>query len=148
MGAVFWLASLTGVAGVLAVDHEAIPEKALSAGAFTVASMDANALSEATPTLTYAQRERFQRGRHHFNHRWVQFPSLGGDWGLGPTFITNKCVNCHVGAGRGRPPESANEQPISLFVRLSVPGSGPDDAPVSHPHYGDQSEAQRDGRAI
>jgi len=131
--AVVLLVSLTGVADVLAVGHEAIPEKAVSAGAFTVATIDADALSEATPTLTYAQRERFLRGRHHFNHRSVQFPSLGGDWGLGPTFITNKSVNCHVGAGRGRPPESATEQPVSLIVRLSQPGAGLHDAPLPHP---------------
>ncbi len=95
-------------------------------------------LSESAPGLTYAQRERFLRDRHHFNHRWVRFPSLGGDWGLGPTFITNKCVNCHVGGGRGRPPESPNEQPMSLIVLLSVPGVGQHDAPLPHPHYGDQ----------
>jgi len=138
LGAVFLLVSLTGVAGALAVGEDAIPEKALSAGTFTVARVDATAFTEPAPVLTYAQRERFLRGRHHFNHRWVQFPSLGGDWGLGPTFITNKCVNCHVGGGRGRPPESATEQPISLLVRLSVPGTSAFDAPLPHPHYGDQ----------
>jgi CxxC motif-containing protein (DUF1111 family) len=132
------LLGLSMVTGALAVCEPEIPEKALSAGAFTVARLDANALSEPAPTLTYAQRERFERGRHHFNHRWVQFPSHGGDWGLGPNFITNKCVSCHVGAGRGRPPESATEQPMSLLVRLSVPGAGQQDAPVPHPNYGDQ----------
>ena len=138
LGAVFLLLSLIGIAGALAVGDDPIPEKALSAGIFTVARVDSGAFAEPTPALSYAQRERFLRGRHHFNHRWVQFPSLGGDWGLGPTFITNKCVNCHVGAGRGRPPESETEQPVSLLVRLSVPGASPLDAPRPHPHYGDQ----------
>jgi CxxC motif-containing protein (DUF1111 family) len=43
-----------------------------------------------------------------------------------------------VGAGRGRPPESATEQPESLIVRLSVPGTGTHDAPLPRPHCGDQ----------
>jgi len=62
LGVVLLLMSLTGVAGVLAVGDEAIPEKALSAGSFTVAHIDASALSEPAPALTYAQRERFLRG--------------------------------------------------------------------------------------
>lgn len=89
LGAVFLLLSLFGVAGALAVGDDPIPEKALSAGIFTAARVDSGAFSDPPPALSYAQRERFLRGRHHFNHRWVRFPSLGGDWGLGPTFITN-----------------------------------------------------------
>lgn len=131
------LVALVGT-GAFAGGADAIPEKALSAGSFTVSRFDVDAFTEPAPGLTYAQRERFLRGRHHFNHRWVQFPSLGGDWGLGPTFITNKCVNCHVGAGRGRPPESISEAPVSVLVRLSVPGDGPNGGPRPHPNYGDQ----------
>lgn len=131
------LAALSA-AGALAVGADAIPEAALSAGAFTISKADADAFIEPAPGLDYHQRERFLRGRHHFNQRWVQFPSLGGDWGLGPTFITNRCVACHVGGGRGRPPESATEQPLSLLVRISIPGAGPHGAPKPHPHYGDQ----------
>jgi len=131
------LAALGGSVA-FAVGSEPIPDIVLSAGTFTVARFDAEAFLEPAPGLSYAQRERFMRGRHHFHHRWVQFPSLGGDWGLGPTFITNKCVACHVGAGRGRPPESAAEQPVAMIVRLSVPGDGVHGAPQPHPQYGDQ----------
>lgn len=131
------LAALSA-AGALAVGGDTIPDEALSAGALTIAKADADAFIEPAPGLEYRQRERFLRGRHHFNQRWVQFPSIGGDWGLGPTFITNKCVACHVGGGRGRPPGSPTEQPVSLLVRISVPGDGPHGAPKPHPHYGDQ----------
>jgi CxxC motif-containing protein (DUF1111 family) len=63
---VFLLLSLFGVAGALAVGDDPIPEKALSAGIFAVARVDSGAFSESPPSLTYAQRERFLRGRHHF----------------------------------------------------------------------------------
>ena len=99
------LAALSA-AGALAVGGDTIPDEALSAGALTIAKADADAFIEPAPGLEYRQRERFLRGRHHFNQRWVQFPSIGGDWGLGPPFITSKCVACHVGGGRGRPPAS------------------------------------------
>src|SRR5581483_693634 len=73
---------------------------------------------------------------------WVQFPSIGGDWGLGPTFITDRCTGCHVKAGRGRPPEARDEQLLSVLVRISVPGEGPHGAPKPHPSYGDQIQNQ------
>ena len=84
---------------------EEIPEAALSAGAFTINRADTEAYSEPAPVLDYRQRERFLRGRHHFNQKWVVFPSLGGDWGLGPTFVADRCSGCHVGGGRGDTPE-------------------------------------------
>jgi len=115
---------------------------ALSAGAFTIARFDAEAFSEPAPVLDYKQTQRFLRGRHHFNQNWVQFPSLGGDWGLGPTFITDRCSGCHVKAGRGRVPGAADEAPVALLVRISVPGEEAHGGPKPHPHYGDQIQNQ------
>jgi CxxC motif-containing protein (DUF1111 family) len=68
----------------------------------------------------------------------VVFPSLGGDWGLGPTFITDRCSGCHVNGGRGAPPDKADEQLASLLVRLSIPGTDAHGGPKPHPNYGDQ----------
>jgi CxxC motif-containing protein (DUF1111 family) len=82
------------------------------------------------------------RGRQHFNQKWVVFPSLGGDWGLGPTFIADRCSGCHVGGGRGRPPDSAGEQMFSVLVRISIPGVDAHGAPMPHPNYGDQIQNQ------
>jgi CxxC motif-containing protein (DUF1111 family) len=119
-----------------------IPEAALSAGSFTVALADRTAYSEPAPILDYRQREKFLRGRQHFNQKWVVFPSLGGDWGLGPTFIADRCSGCHVGGGRGDTPKSGGEQLRSMLVRISIPGVDEHGGPLPHPNYGDQFQNQ------
>jgi CxxC motif-containing protein (DUF1111 family) len=144
MRAVHWgvPALLLGVvlAAPAAVDE--IPLAALSAGSFTVALTDQTAFSAPAPVLTYRQNEMFLRGRQHFNQKWVVFPSLGGDWGLGPTFITDRCSGCHVGGGRGHPPKSPDEQLLSVLVRISIPGEDEHGGPKPHPDYGDQIQNQ------
>jgi CxxC motif-containing protein (DUF1111 family) len=120
----------------------ALEDDELSAGALTVAKFDEHAFDQAPNGMGYKPLERFMRGRHHFNQRWVQFPSIGGDWGLGPTFITNKCVTCHVRAGRGAPPEKPDEQVMAVLVRLSIPGETEHGGPKPHPVYGDQIQNQ------
>jgi CxxC motif-containing protein (DUF1111 family) len=109
-----------------------------SAGSFTLKRADADAFAEPAPVLNLRQQEVFMRGRVHFNQKWVVFPSLGGDWGLGPTFIAEKCVECHVKAGRGSPPRAADEQLRSMLVRVSIPGKDEHGRPKPHPNYGDQ----------
>ena len=128
------------LAAPAAVDD--LPPAALSAGSFTVALSDQTAFSAPAPVLTYRQLERFMRGRQHFNQKWVVFPSLGGDWGLGPTFIADRCSGCHVAGGRGRPPQSADEQMLSVLVRISIPGEDEHGGPKPHPNYGDQLQNQ------
>ena len=128
------------LAAPAAVDE--IPEAARSAGSFTVALADRTAFSEPAPVLDYRQREKFLRGRQHFNQKWVVFPSLGGDWGLGPTFIADRCSGCHVGGGRGDTPQSADEQLLSVLVRISIPGEDEHGGPKPHPNYGDQIQNQ------
>lgn len=110
----------------------------LTAGAFTVPVADATAYSQPAPTLSERQREAFLRGRAGFNRRWVVFGVSTGDWGVGPTFVADRCGACHVGGGRGNPPKSANEQILSMVVRLSVPGTDLHGGPSPHAHYGDQ----------
>jgi CxxC motif-containing protein (DUF1111 family) len=136
-GAIMLLSALS----VPAVVDE-IPEAALSAGTFTINRADREAYSEPAPVLDYRQRERFLRGRHHFNQKWVVFPSLGGDWGLGPTFIADRCSGCHVGGGRGDTPKSADQQLFSVLVRISIPGQDEHGGPKPHPNYGDQIQNQ------
>jgi CxxC motif-containing protein (DUF1111 family) len=131
------------VAGVCAVAAtEDFDPAALSAGDFTIARSDVEAYSEPAPVLGYRELQRFLRGRHHFNQNWVQFPSLGGDWGLGPTFITDRCTGCHVKNGRGSVPKAPEEAPVGLLVRISIPGEGPHGGPKPHPNYGDQIQNQ------
>ncbi len=128
------------IAGMAMADE--LDDAVLSAGEFTIALFDEKAFSEPIPVLTYKQHQKFMRGRQHFNQRWVVFPNLGGDWGLGPTFIADRCSACHVGGGRGTVPDASDEQVMALLVRLSLPGTDEHGAPKPHPHYGDQLQNQ------
>ncbi|HZI14240.1 MAG TPA: di-heme oxidoredictase family protein, partial [Myxococcus sp.] len=55
----------------------------------------------------------------------------------GPLFSAASCMSCHVKDGRGRPPESPAERPVSLVFQLSgAEGQGP------HPLYGVQLDSR------
>lgn len=110
----------------------------LSAGAFTVPAVDRAAYLQPGPAVSERQREAFLRGRAGFNREWVVFAVSSGDWGLGSTFVANSCGACHMRAGRGSPPEAADEPPVSLVVRFSVTGTDPHGGPRPHERYGDQ----------
>jgi len=86
--------------------------------------------------LSYSQLRLFREGEKEFGVPWVVFPLLGGHWGLGPTFIADKCSGCHVNGGRGTTIENAII--FQQLLRLSVPGEGPHGGPNPHPNYGDQ----------
>ncbi len=87
--------------------------------------------------LSYAQLRLFEEGEKQFKAPWVVFPSLAGEWGLGPTFLATSCAGCHVQAGRGRTFEG-DAIAFQQLVRLSIPGETQDGSPKPHPHYGDQ----------
>ncbi len=124
-------AALLGVALIAAAQTE--PESM-----FLVNRADRDAYAQPLPSLTYKQQQIFMAGRGHFNRRWVIFGVAAGDWGLGPTFIADRCSACHVGGGRGAPPSQPNEQLTSMLVRISLPGADEHGAPMPVPHYGDQ----------
>ena len=130
-----------GLAGLVLADAEAPVDPTLSAGDFTLKRADATAFAEPAPVLTYKQQQTFMRGRQHFNQKWVVFPSMGGDWGLGPTFIADKCSGCHIGGGRGMMPK-ADEEPVGVLIRMSIPGTGEHGGVKPHPAYGDQFQNQ------
>ncbi|MEO8166464.1 MAG: di-heme oxidoredictase family protein, partial [Betaproteobacteria bacterium] len=138
---------------MLAIESSAIGEEtagdaSLSAGSFTLARFDARAYSEPAPVLTRRQRQMFMVGRNVFNRQWAAVVSLNGDWGLGPTFVADRCSACHINTGRGNPP-AAEEQLLSMLVRLSVPGTDEHGGPKPHPHYGDQLQNRSlDGRNV
>jgi len=136
-------------AGGFAAGGDAIDDATLSAGSFTIRRFDRQAFSEPAPVLTLKQRQTFMVGRNVFNRQWASVNSLNGDWGLGPTFIADRCSACHVNSGRGVPPQSSDEQLLSMLVRLSIPGSGEHGGPKPHPHYGDQIQNRSlDGRSV
>jgi len=102
------------------------------------ARLDRDAYLQPLPSLDRRQLQVFQRGRKHFDKTWGAVTSLDFEWGLGPTFNATSCLECHVGAGRGRMPEDGREPLLSALVRLSIPGSGAHGEPMPHPAYGDQ----------
>ena len=106
--------------------------------AFSVAVSDAAAYSQPAVSLSDRQQEAFRRGRAGFKRPWVVFGISTGDWGLGPTFVAESCDACHADLGRGVLPRSANAQPVSMVVRVSVPGSGSHGGPHPLAHYGEQ----------
>jgi CxxC motif-containing protein (DUF1111 family) len=118
----------------------------LSAGSFTV---ELPVYSEPAAVLDWKQRQVFMVGRNVFHRQWASIVSLNGDWGLGPTFIADRCSACHVNVGRGSPPRGSGEQLLSMLVRLSIPGRNERGAPLAHPDYGDQLQNRSlDGRNI
>lgn len=143
------LAALLLVAGTLAIGEEALEDPTLSAGTFTIKRSDRQAFSEPASVLTHKQRQMFMVGRSVFNRQWATINSLNGDWGLGPTFIADRCSACHVNAGRGHPPQAADEQLLSMLVRVSIPGVDVHGGPNPHSHYGDQLQNRSiDGRSV
>ncbi len=104
----------------------------------TVASAGADAYSQPAPVLSAAERQAFESGRSEFYARWVPFPLIGGHWGRGPMSNAESCIQCHAANGRGRAPDGAGEAPLSLVLRLSVPGTDPVGGPRPHPAYGEQ----------
>lgn len=108
------------------------------AGDATVTALTTNAFGLPNPTLSNADRRRFELGDSFFTQPWVQAPaSTEARDGLGPQFNANSCAACHVKDGRAEPPTDDEDTP-GLLLRLSVPGRGPHDGPRPHPVYGGQ----------
>lgn len=132
-----------------AIGQDRVDDATLSAGSFTIRRFDHQAFSEPAAVLTLKQRQIFMVGRSVFNRQWAAITSLNGDWGLGPTFIADRCSACHVNTGRGSPPASSGEQLLSMLVRLSIPGMDQHSGPKPHPDYGDQFQNRSmDGRSV
>lgn len=92
-------------------------------GAGTVRKrVNASILSEPVANLTFEQESTFKLGDAFFRKIWTPAPaSTQGSDGLGPLFNARACQNCHLKDGRGHPPLTPEEDPVSLFLRLSVP---------------------------
>jgi CxxC motif-containing protein (DUF1111 family) len=133
-----YLTVLGAAVAALAFAGSEMEDASLSAGAFTVQRFDRDAYLQPVPGLERRQLQAFQRGRKHFDKKWASISSLDFEWGLGPTFIAKSCAECHAGGGRGRPPRSAQEQLLSMLVRVSIPGTDEHGRPRPDPNYGDQ----------
>ncbi|MFZ5962603.1 di-heme oxidoredictase family protein [Thalassococcus sp. BH17M4-6] len=99
-----------------------------SAGAATVrARSDASAFSEPSGNISFGGELDFKVGNGLFRKLWVSSPSstLASD-GLGPLFNARSCQRCHIKDGRGHPPEGPDDPAVSMFLRISIPGSEED----------------------
>ncbi len=101
--------------------------------------------------LSADEARQFRAGETMFRTLWLTFPAMpvqnnwqymrprgGYAWGLGPTFIANSCMACHVQAGRGKTTDRSNSTVFQQLLRVSLPGENPHGGPRSHPHYGGQ----------
>ena len=92
----------------------------------------------------------FRSGETMFRTSWVVFPALQVanwdivrpppmmGWGLGPTYIANACMACHVQAGSGKTIDKPGAGVFQQLLRISIPGTNPHGGPNPHPVYGDQ----------
>lgn len=93
------------------------------AGAATVrVRPTADAFSQFSGNMAFDRQMDFNLGNALFTKTWVPSPSsTRASDGLGPLFNAHGCQDCHLKDGRGHTPADA-EKPVSLFLRLSVPG--------------------------
>ncbi|MEO3416647.1 di-heme oxidoredictase family protein [Roseovarius sp. CAU 1744] len=100
----------------------------LSAGAATVrVRANADAFSQPSANMPFADELDFKVGNGLFRKLWVSSPSstLASD-GLGPLYNARSCQRCHLKDGRGHPPEGQDDNAISMFLRVSIPGGEAD----------------------
>lgn len=105
---------------------------------------------QPVPGLGEAQKRTFRDGEKVFNTLWIAVPEDmiskwwdlsrpgpgGAEWGLGPTFLAQSCVSCHIQAGRGRTSDDSSGPLFQQSLRLSIPGPGPHGGPNPEPNYG------------
>ena len=105
------------------------PFETNSAGAATVrATSTPNAFSFSSANISFEDELNFKVGNGLFRKLWVSSPSstLASD-GLGPLYNARSCQRCHLKDGRGHPPDGPEDNAISMFLRVSIPGT-PEDA--------------------
>jgi CxxC motif-containing protein (DUF1111 family) len=102
----------------------------MQAGAATVrARLNADAFSQPSANIGYSGELDFKVGNGLFRKFWVSAPSstMASD-GLGPLYNARSCQDCHLKDGRGHPPEGPEDSAVSMFLRVSIPGSAEDAA--------------------
>jgi CxxC motif-containing protein (DUF1111 family) len=97
--------------------------EALPGGALThKKGVNAEAFSHPSQNMSFERQMDFQIGNAFFTRLWVSAPaSTKSSDGLGPLFNARACQRCHIKDGRGHPPESNDQNSVSMLVRLSVP---------------------------
>ncbi|MBF9034377.1 thiol oxidoreductase [Rhodobacterales bacterium HKCCE2091] len=99
-----------------------------SGGAATVRARDnADAFSQPSANLGFDDQLLFRVGNGLFRRVWVSAPSstIASD-GLGPLYNARSCQRCHLKDGRGHTPDGPDDNAVSMFLRVSVPGTEAD----------------------
>ncbi|MBL8982524.1 MAG: thiol oxidoreductase [Gemmatimonadetes bacterium] len=111
---------------------------ALLGGAMTTFNFTAAAYDQPAPNLTAAELAVHDAGDVHFASEY--FPNTG----LGPQFNNVYCQGCHRDNGRGiLPAAGASLQPLSMVLKMSLPGTSSNGGPVSVPNFGTQLQTRR-----
>lgn len=113
------------------IDPSALsPFEINTAGKATVASRtDETAFVQPSANMSFEDELLFRVGESLFDKLWVSSPSsTKASDGLGPLYNARSCRRCHVNDGRGHPPESPDDDAISMFLRVSIPA----DSAVGH----------------
>lgn len=111
-------------------------DERLSGGETTIFNATSQAFTFPAPNL--ANLDLHLEGDLAFDATFVASPApVNG--GLGPIFNGNACAACHVSNGRGQPP-APGQDPESLLLRISVPGTDADGSggPNPVPGFGAQ----------
>jgi CxxC motif-containing protein (DUF1111 family) len=121
------------------LDREA--HTALSGGATTVFREDEEAFETAAPNLAGLNLAKHEAGDAAFELEHVAGPDpITG--GLGPVFDNVSCEGCHLGDGRGRPPEDGLSFSSMLF-RSSITGKDVNGGPLGIPEgFGGQLQTR------
>ncbi|WP_151717850.1 di-heme oxidoreductase family protein [Gemmobacter serpentinus] len=86
----------------------------------------ADAFSKSSGNMPFASEMDFKLGNGLFRKTWVASPSsTRASDGLGPLYNARACQDCHIKDGRGHTPEHPDDQRVSIFLRLSIPGGDP-----------------------
>ncbi|NMO15215.1 c-type cytochrome [Pyxidicoccus fallax] len=113
------------------------PGEERSGGDTTVTDTGRNAFGRSPMNMDRARWPDFHHGKRVFDRDWSDADLAPVP--VGPLFSAPSCVTCHVKDGRGQPPASPDEVPVSLVFQLS--GA---EGQRAHPLYG----AQLDSRSV
>lgn len=117
LGAYFVLFVAPGNSNAQATIHFPV----LSAGEASTTKTDTNAFSQPSGNMSFERRLDFSVGNSFFRNPWVKAPaSTKARDGLGPLFNTNGCQNCHIKDGRGHLPLTAEDNAVSMLVRIGL----------------------------
>ncbi len=111
------------------------------------ANSDNKTFSQPAPALNAVARQTFNLGSRIFNTNWVPKSATASAFaGLGPLYNRASCAACHMHDGRGQPPNvmanPAGQQPLSMLIRISMPGNTAHGGPKPVPGCGLQINDQ------